>query len=190
MTRKKRAESGKTEIGGSKGRRLQVRAARGSNKARPRRNGFTREKREILGHFAAACNATAAARAAGVAYTTVYAWRRKDEPFRRGWEEALDQGYARLEAEIVREAEEALRVRADEKAARQRMDPKTALAVLEAYRRNRGARPGDILPRASDAEQVRARIERKMRALRIIDADGKLIAPAKVPGRMKPPRRK
>jgi hypothetical protein len=38
------------------------------------------------------------------------------------------------------------------------------------------------LPRASDAEQVRTRLEKKMRALRIVDSDGRLIAPAEPNG--------
>jgi hypothetical protein len=165
--------SGDSDIGRSNGRRLQVRAARGSKKMKPKRNGFTKAKRKkFLSHFAATCNAKASALAAGVSFSTVYEWRRKDEQFRKGWQEALDQGYARLEAEVVREAEESLAVRADGKAARQRMDPKTALAVLEAYRRNRGARPGDILPRRTDIDQVRARIEKTMRALGLIKDEG------------------
>jgi hypothetical protein len=170
-----------SEIGGSNKRRVQVRAPRGSKKAKPRRNGFTRErKNDFLAHFAATCNAKASARAAGVAHATVYQHRKSDPAFRASWEEALDHGYARLEAELVRRAALLPGFDADEEAAKEceTIDPKLALAILESYRRNRGAKPGDILPRTSDAEQVRARLEKKMRALRIVDQDGRLIAPA------------
>jgi hypothetical protein len=176
---------GESDIGGSNGRHLQVRAPRGTKTAKPRRNGFTAKRKEaFLSHFAATCNAKASARAAGVAHTTVYQHRKSDPAFRAAWEEALDQGYARLEAELVRRASVTPKVHADEKAARSiaSMDPKVALAILESYRRNRGAKPGDILPRASDAEQVRTRLEKKMRALRIVDSEGRLIAPAEPEG--------
>jgi hypothetical protein len=158
-----------SDISGSNGRRVQVRAARGSRKAAPRRNGFTEAKRrKFLAHFAATCNAKGAARAAGVAHSTIYAWRKKDEPFRIAWNESLEQGYARLEAELVRRATQSLRVSADEKAAADHaiVDPATALKVLESYRRNGDRRPGEILAGPYDLEKVRARLEAKMRALR------------------------
>lgn len=157
---------GETVIGGNPNRRLQVKAARGSREAKPKRREFTKARRaEFLAHFAATCNAKGSARAVGVSHSTVYAHRRSDERFRLAWEEALDQGYARLEAQLVREASEPIAVEADEaaaEAAARQIDAKTALAILEAYRRNRGARPGDILPRHSDAEVARARLEQLM----------------------------
>lgn len=167
---------GETVIGGHTRRRLQVKAARGSQKRRPKRREFTAaRKAEFLCHFAATCNAKASALAAGVAQNTVYAHRRSDEQFRLAWEEALDQGYARLEAQLVREASEPIAVEADEAAAEavmREIDARTALAILEAYRRNRGARPGDILPRHSDAEVARARLEALMIRHGMIDSEG------------------
>jgi hypothetical protein len=122
---------GEDEISGGKGRRVQRRAAKGSRKAKPKRRFFTKERRqEFLNHFAASCNAAAAARAVGVSENCVYQWRRKDAQFRAGFWEALDQGYVRLEAEIVREANDALKVRGKKGAAVRvgTMDAKTALA--------------------------------------------------------------
>jgi hypothetical protein len=63
-----------------------------------------------------------------------------------------------------------LEPRPDPKAPRL-VDAKTALAVLESYRRNGDRRPGDILPQRSDTEQVRARLEKKMRALGLLPDD-------------------
>jgi hypothetical protein len=157
-----------SDIGGSNKRRVQVRAPRGAKKAKPRRNGFTKSrKEEFLAPFAATCNAKGSARAAGVAWTTVYQHRKSDPAFRAAWEEALDEGYARVEAELVRRSAIVPRVKADGKAARANaaIDPKVALAILESYRRNGGRRPGAILPRPYDMEEVRARLEAKMRAL-------------------------
>jgi hypothetical protein len=50
------------------------------------------------------------------------------------------------------------------------MDAKTALAVLEAYRRSGGRAPGEVWPHPYDSEGVRARLEAKMKALGIIAA--------------------
>lgn len=160
-----------SDIGGTNGRRIQVRAARGARKAKPRRNGFTRKRKEIfLAHFAATANANAAARAAGVSKSTVYAHRRTDPVFSAAWYDALGEGYARVEAESVRWAEQAFTIRASESAAKaiRNMDPKVALAILESYRRNGGRRPGEILPHPYDPGEVRARLEAKMRALGVI----------------------
>lgn len=162
---------GESEIGGGKGRRVQVRAARGSRRARPKRRGFTEKRRQqFLNHFAASCNAAAAARAVGVSENCVYEWRKKDEQFRAGWFSALDQGYARLEAGIVLSANKSIKIRArkDAEVKVGEMDPKTALAVLEAYRRSRGRGPGEVWPHPYDADEVRARLEAKMRALGMI----------------------
>jgi AcrR family transcriptional regulator len=159
------------DLGGSRGRRLQVRTPRGARKAKPRRNGFTDKRKELfLSHFAATCNAKASARAAGVANTTVYQHRKSDAAFREAWNEALDQGYARLEAELVRRAALVPRVRADEKSARANsaIDPKVGLAILESYRRNGNRRPGEILVQPYDPNEVARRLEAKMRMLGLL----------------------
>jgi hypothetical protein len=161
-------DEGEAEIGGSNGRRIQKRAARGSRKASPKRRGFTEAKRrKFLNHFAATANVKGACRSAGVSYTTVYAWRSKNAQFRADFYDALAQGYVTVEAELVRESARSLKPRPDPKAP-PLVDPKTALAVLESYRRNGDRRPGDVLPQRSDIEQVRARLEQKMRALGLL----------------------
>ena len=160
--------TGHSDISGTNGVRAQFRAARGSRKAKPKRVGFTRERKErFLNHFAATANAVGAARAAGVAKSTVYEHRRKDLRFHEAWCEALAQGVARAEAEGVRWAEQAFKIRPNaraDKAARE-MDPKVALAIIQSYKRNGDRRPGEILIQPYDMEEIRARIEKKMRAL-------------------------
>jgi hypothetical protein len=175
---KKRIERENCEIGGTKNRRVQVRAARGSKKAAPRRNSFTKEKRQaFLAHFAATCNAKAAARAAGVSASTIWAWRKKDPQFCAAWQEALAQGYAGLEAELVRSSTQSMAVLPNEKAAARigTVDPATALKVLESYRRNGDRRPGEVLIHPYEMEAVRARLEKKMKQLLIIDEEGRVI---------------
>lgn len=171
------------EIGGRPGRKMQAREARGSQQDKPEKNSFTPAKREkFLSHFAATCNTKASARAAGISHATVYAWRRKDQGFARAFEQALEEGYLRLEAEVLRLSVEALSFTADEEAAeeaRGKVDVRTALAVLESYRRHAGKRPGEMLVHRADEETVRARLEERLKLFGIIDAQGQLIAPAK-----------
>lgn len=82
------------------GRRLQLRKVR--------RTRFSDWRRELfLAHFAGTCDATAAAEAAGVCESTVYRHRVRDPDFAAAFQEALEQGYVRLETELVRQRLEA-----------------------------------------------------------------------------------
>ncbi len=73
-------------------------------KWKPRPVKFTDERKEAyLEWFAATCDSDEAARRAGVGDTTVYTHRRTDPEFAAAWADALDQGYARLEAELARQ---------------------------------------------------------------------------------------
>jgi hypothetical protein len=84
------------------GRRLQLRKTR---KVR-----FTEARREtFLAHFAGTCDLTTSAEAAGVCADTVNNHRRKDADFAEACQAALEQGYARLEEEAVRQRLEAQR---------------------------------------------------------------------------------
>ena len=75
---------------------------------RVRRLRFVTWRKEVfLAHFALTCDETAAAEAAGVSTATVCRHRQRDPDFARGWDEALEQGYARLEAEALRQRLEA-----------------------------------------------------------------------------------
>ncbi|MFC7497877.1 hypothetical protein ACFQRC_01425 [Enterovirga sp. GCM10030262] len=60
-------------------------------------------KQAFLDHFAGTADVQAACDAAGVHYSTVYKHRRTDARFAAGWDEALAQAYAQLEAEAVRQ---------------------------------------------------------------------------------------
>jgi hypothetical protein len=85
------------------GRRWQLR--------RIRRLRFVQWRREVfLARLAGTCDVTAAAEAAGVSESTVYRHRAKDPDFAAAFQEALEQGYARLEAEALRQRLEAQRL--------------------------------------------------------------------------------
>lgn len=70
---------------------------------RPRAFGKTR-RLTFLEHLAATCNVTRAAEAADVTVQCAYQHRRKDAAFRAAWSEALEEGYARLEAMLLERA--------------------------------------------------------------------------------------
>ncbi|MGQ0589959.1 MAG: hypothetical protein ACT4N8_10600 [Sphingosinicella sp.] len=76
------------------GRRWQVKKLRRVRFNEERKNAF-------LAHFAATCDVTASAAAAGVCVSTVYDHRSRDSAFHARWDEALEAGYARLEAEAL-----------------------------------------------------------------------------------------
>ncbi len=54
-------------------------------------------------------NVSASARLAGISSNAVYAERRRSPAFRAAWSEALAEGYARLEADLLAEALRAVR---------------------------------------------------------------------------------
>jgi hypothetical protein len=144
-------------------------------KARAKRKKFGVQAREkFLSHFASSCNATAAARAAGVGISTVYMARMHDPEFRAHYAAALEQGYATLEAEMVRRATAAAKrgfePSAEGEATLANMDPKVALSLLQLHRKGIECGLGNTRPRRSDVEEARARLEKRMRALGLIGA--------------------
>ena len=86
-----------TEIRGGNKRPVQVRKAQ--------RGFFTEEKRQIfLDHLAACCNVKAAAAAAEISVSAVYDTRRREPGFAQAWDEAMEIGYATLEALLIERA--------------------------------------------------------------------------------------
>ena len=70
-----------------------------------RRVKFDKRRRLVfLEHLAATCNVTASAEAAGVSWSAVYRCRMREPDFREDWREALEQGYALLEAALLEQA--------------------------------------------------------------------------------------
>jgi transposase len=157
-----------TEISGGRGGRTQKKAARGSLKKEPKRQGFTETRRKkFLDYVAATANIKGACRSAGVSNSTVHAWLRKNEQFRADCNEALARGCIEARAQLIRETKRSLKPKPDPKAP-PLVDAKTALAVLESCERNAGKRPGDIKTQRTDIEQVRERLEKIMRAMGLL----------------------
>lgn len=144
-------------------------------KWKPRPMKFTAERKAAyLAHFAATCDADAAARAVGVGDTTVYTHRKQDPDFGAAWEQALGHGYQRLEAELARQllaAAKAMQAAVEAGAAvpGSAQEFERGLALLKLYNSRRG-RPEPRTRAArgerkwSFAEAVAA-LEKKLRAL-------------------------
>ncbi len=72
---------------------------------RQRHDGWTAERRaQFLKAFAATCNAGLAASAVGKCVSGARALKRRDPAFAAAWEEALEEGYRRLEGELIARA--------------------------------------------------------------------------------------
>lgn len=93
-------------------------------------------ERIFLDRLGASCNYTHSARAAGFSREAVYKRRRRDPAFQRRCDDAVAQGYARIEALLVESAEHALEGRApDPDSPIPPMSVRDALAILQLHRR-------------------------------------------------------
>lgn len=152
---------------------------RASHKDGPQRiriNGawWTDESEALfLTHLSSSCNVAASASAAGFSANTAYNHRRCDPAFARKWQAALDQGYARLEMELVRHAGsmvEHLEVDAD--APFKQMTMAEAIHLLTIYHRRR-SQPASALTNAPrPLDEVRDSILRKLDAIEALRAAG------------------
>ena len=71
------------------------------------------QKQLFLEELAATCNVTHSAKVAGVVVNTPYNHRMRDPAFRAAWDLALEQGYAKLEAEMLARATRVIPVAGD-----------------------------------------------------------------------------
>jgi hypothetical protein len=151
---------------------IQPNNLRVAQRRRKRGIEFTEARKQIfLDHFAGTADVQAACDAAGVHYSTVYRHRRTDARFAAGWDEALAQAYALLEAEAVRQRLEAQRRAAFEPHPTGAMatEFERVMKLLDRYDR-RGGRVGarEVRPgrerRWSFDESIEA-LDRKLRAL-------------------------
>jgi len=143
---------GKSVTQGTNHRRVQEQAERP--------NAFTKEKRQVfLDHLAGCCNVTRAAAAAGISATAVYKCRQRDPGFAAAFGEALDTGYAALEAMLLERAARGGRYEAGADAADapgpETVDSELGLRLLALHargtapRKDKGGRPPT---RVSEAE--------------------------------------
>ncbi len=147
---------------------------------RPEKNGKTKTIRArarwseaaeeaFLAELAATCNVSAAAEAAGFSTTAIYNRRMRWPGFAQAWADALEQGYARLEAMMLQQATDSLRSQPIDGA---RPAPAVSfdqgLNLLKLHRasvRGGAAQKYAHRERPRDIEEVRASILGKMDAL-------------------------
>ena len=138
-----------------------------------RRVRFNEKRREaFLSHLAATCNVLASAEVAGVSPCTTYRIRRLEPAFRALWDEALDQGYARLEARLLQLSEIALGddrgIEADPRAAD--MDVPRIMALLRQRPsfeagRGRGGQAARRAPQPAPIEDVAKQLIKRLKAM-------------------------
>jgi hypothetical protein len=125
------------KITAGNGRRIQAR--------KPRKDGFTDAKRQIvLDQLAGCANLSRAAAAAGITPETVNYHRRRDPAFRQQVIEAIEAGYEALEAMAIDWAAtgKAYRPGDTEVPGPETMDPNVALHLLRLRRAPPGQRTG------------------------------------------------
>lgn len=80
-------------------------AGSGAQMRAVRKDGWTPARRKkFLETLSATCNVSEAARAAGRNLSSAYYMRRRDPAFARDWSQALNVGYAELEALLLRQS--------------------------------------------------------------------------------------
>lgn len=133
---------------------------------------MTQWSEEVEAHFldllAATCNVRLSAEETGVGSSSVYRQRRRRADFAAKWEGALEQGYARIEMGLVRNAIEALEAEFDPDRPAPRMSIDQAIKVLQAHRaavKGVGKVSGWKAPRRS-VEYHRESILRKIAAIK------------------------
>ena len=145
-------------IKAGKGRRIQKRRTKASL------FGPTKQKL-FLDHFAATCNARAAAEAAGVSLNIVYKQRSRDPNFQAAWETAQELGYSTLEAALVQRAIESVNDVVPDEA---------AMALLQYQARSRKRSAGDMLPRRSDLSEATRRLEQILKKYKVVPKEAEV----------------
>lgn len=152
---------------GPKGTRLRPSHKDGPQRIRINGAWWTDEAEALfLSHLASSCNVAAAAAATGFSAATVYNHRRCDPAFARKWQAALDQGYARLEMELVRHAADMVQnfeIAPD--APFRQMTMREAIHLLAIHQRRRDQPAATLAARPRSLDQARDSILRKLDAI-------------------------
>lgn len=139
-------------------------------KVRTRRKLFSdRQKRVFLEELAATCNVTHSAKVAGVVVGTPYNHRMRDPAFRAAWEAALEQGYAKLEAEMLARATRTIAFDGD-RPREGEIDWDKGMDLLRMHRAQ-AKRIGEGAPPKFEpipVEEARAMLIKKLRAIGVL----------------------
>jgi len=142
-----------------------------------RRVKFGKARREaFLEHLAATCNVTASAAAVGISFSAIYRCRMRDPEFREAWVQALEQGYARLEAALLLRATSggaAPEVRGDLADAGpetvEEIDWVKGLELMRLRARLPDGRvPGGGAPQRAPFDEVAAKLVKRLKAMGVV----------------------
>jgi hypothetical protein len=130
---------------------------------------FTSGTRKLfLAHLSETANVAASERAAGLAPRAAYAERRRSAAFRSDWADALAEGYARLEADLLADALLVANSKTNEQAMKARVQKnRQGINLLNWHRGNvRGAAP--MAPRltSGDLPVLKAQLTLKLASMR------------------------
>lgn len=136
---------------------------------------WTKAKTEaFVAALAETCNVTAAAAAAGISHSAVYARRLRDAEFRASWAVALREGYARLELMLLERAMNGT-VKTVERSGGgvdRTTEYPNAMAMRLLHLHRSSAAAAEAEPAPEDIEAVRERILRKLAAVKRRGAPG------------------
>lgn len=137
---------------------------------RARRRWSQEAERIFLEHLAATCNVSAAADACGFSTTAIYNRRMRWPGFADAWAKAIEQGFARIEAQLIETASASLAGSADFDGGREveRCSFADALNLYKLHRAEvRGGPPQryDARAKPPDPDAIRASIHRKIDAI-------------------------
>lgn len=136
---------------------------------RTRGHRWSEEAEEIfLDALSLTCNATFAAAQAGFSVNAVYKRRRSDARFAARWDQARQQGVARLDLLLIRGAEAALEGRTpDSESPLPPMTVADAIAIVRMYGEKPGGEPRrrDWTARPRELDEVKGSILSKLSAL-------------------------
>ncbi len=123
-------------------------------------------QRAFLSHLGQTANVTASAKFAGITTSPVYDLRRKSEEFRMRWYDALSEGYARLEANLLAEALAPASGNIKDSTFKLRqMKIRLGTGLLAAHRASvRGTAP-TAPQRSRDPKEVKIRLEARFAAM-------------------------
>lgn len=124
----------------------------------------------FLNHLACSCNITASAKKAGFSRVAVYNRKRNDCGFAERWQAAIAQGYSRIEALLIRRAEDSLKgLKIDPDSPIPVMTVAEAMNLLKLHKPSveaNGTNPHRWRMKPADPDAARAEILKNVAAVR------------------------
>ncbi|MEL6934449.1 MAG: hypothetical protein AAFO17_15380 [Pseudomonadota bacterium] len=135
-------------------------SASGKSDAQPRQRLNPRWREHFIEHLAQTSNVTLSAEVAGVSTNAAYRAKANEPPFAQRWLEALWEGYAHLEMEILRRLREG-DLQTDDAS---KYDFANAIRLLSMHRENAAKAQSEKLE--VSAAEIRASIDKKIEEIR------------------------